>query len=123
MSPQCVKHWIAARLSQPRRWSVRLETATARAARSTTRPKLAFLAHARLRRTSPMSLYAAAAAMEALRGASYIPKAGHRLGIIFCVTAGCVQYSRRFYDEAWRNPPTASPLVFPETVFNAPSSI
>jgi 3-oxoacyl-(acyl-carrier-protein) synthase len=85
-------------------------------------PKLAFLAHARLRRTSPMSLYAAAAAMEALRGASYIPKAGHRLGIIFCVTAGCVQYSRRFYDEAWRNPPTASPLVFPETVFNAPSS-
>jgi 3-oxoacyl-(acyl-carrier-protein) synthase len=85
-------------------------------------PKLPFLAHARLRRTSPMSLYAAAAAMEALQGAGYIPRASHRLGIIFCVTAGCVQYSRRFYDEAWRNPATASPLLFPETVFNAPAS-
>jgi 3-oxoacyl-(acyl-carrier-protein) synthase len=85
-------------------------------------PKLAFLAHARLRRTSPMSLYAAAAAMEALQGAGKNLEAVHRLGIIFCVTAGCVQYSRRFYDEAWRNPATASPLLFPETVFNAPGS-
>jgi 3-oxoacyl-(acyl-carrier-protein) synthase len=85
-------------------------------------PKLAFLANARLRRTSPMSHYAAAAAMEALQGSGYIPSAGHRLGIIFCVTAGCVQYTRRFYDEAWRNPATASPLLFPETVFNAPAS-
>ncbi len=85
-------------------------------------PKLAFLAHARLRRTSPMSLYLAAAAMEALRDGGYVPVAGHRLGVIFCVTAGCVQYSRRFYDEARRNPATASPLVFPETVFNAPAS-
>ena len=85
-------------------------------------PKLAFLAHARLRRTSPMSLYAAAAAMEALEGSGYIRSAGHRLGIIFCVTAGCVQYTRRFYDEAWRNPAIASPVLFPETVFNAPSS-
>jgi 3-oxoacyl-(acyl-carrier-protein) synthase len=85
-------------------------------------PKLAFLAHARLRRTSPMSLYAAAAAMEALQSAGHSREIGHRLGIVFCVTAGCVQYSRRFYDEAWKNPATASPLVFPETVFNAPSS-
>jgi hypothetical protein len=85
-------------------------------------PKLAALAHPRLRRTSPMSLYAAAAATEALQGTGYMPSAGHRLGIIFCVTAGCVQYSRRFYDEAWRNPATASPLLFPETVFNAPAS-
>jgi hypothetical protein len=36
--------------------------------------------------------------------------------------SGCVQYSRRFYDEVLRDPPSASPLVFPETVFNAPSS-
>jgi 3-oxoacyl-(acyl-carrier-protein) synthase len=85
-------------------------------------PKLAFLAHARLRRTSPMSLYAAAAAMEALQGAGQKLETGRRLGIIFCVTAGCVQYSRRFYDEAWKNPATASPLLFPETVFNAPGS-
>jgi hypothetical protein len=36
--------------------------------------------------------------------------------------SGCVNYSRRFYDEALRDPSTASPLVFPETVFNAPAS-
>jgi len=36
--------------------------------------------------------------------------------------SGCVNYSRRFYDETLKNPATASPLVFPETVFNAPAS-
>ena len=35
---------------------------------------------------------------------------------------GCVNYSRRFYTEVLADPATASPLVFPETVFNAPSS-
>lgn len=69
-----------------------------------------------------MSIYAAVAGMEALKAGGYIGAAGHRLGIICCVTAGCVQYSRRFYDEAWRNPATASPVLFPETVFNAPGS-
>jgi 3-oxoacyl-(acyl-carrier-protein) synthase len=85
-------------------------------------PKLPRLSHARLRRSSPMSLYAAAAAEEALLNAGCMPSPEHRLGIIFCVTAGCVQYSRRFYDDAWRNPATAAPLLFPETVFNAPAS-
>jgi hypothetical protein len=33
-----------------------------------------------------------------------------------------VNYTRRFYDEALKDPATASPLVFPETVFNAPAS-
>lgn len=60
--------------------------------------------------------------MEALQNGCYKPAGGHRLGVIFCITAGCVQYSRRFYDEALRNPATASPLLFPETVFNAPGS-
>jgi hypothetical protein len=36
--------------------------------------------------------------------------------------AGCVNYSTRFYSETLRDPATASPLVFPETVFNAPAS-
>ncbi len=31
-------------------------------------------------------------------------------------------YSRRFYEEVLRDPATASPLIFPETVFNAPAS-
>ena len=45
-----------------------------------------------------------------------------RLGVIVCVMTGCVTYSRRFYEEALREPSTASPLIFPETVFNAPAS-
>jgi hypothetical protein len=36
--------------------------------------------------------------------------------------AGCVNFSRRFFDETLKDPATASPVVFPETVFNAPSS-
>jgi 3-oxoacyl-(acyl-carrier-protein) synthase len=35
---------------------------------------------------------------------------------------GCVQFSRRFYAEALENPAFASPILFPETVDNAPSS-
>jgi hypothetical protein len=79
--------------------------------------------HARLRRTSPISSFGAAAATEALGSDLDSVRNGQkRLGVLFCVTGGCVQFTRRFYDEAWRNPAMASPLVFPETVFNAPSS-
>jgi len=78
----------------------------------------AFLAHPRLRRSSPISQFAVAAALEAL---------GQQTGtqntaVILCVMSGSVNYSRRFYAETLRDPATASPLVFPETVFNAPSS-
>jgi hypothetical protein len=45
-----------------------------------------------------------------------------RLGIIVCVMAGGVTYSRRFYEETMSDPAIASPLLFPETVFNAPAS-
>lgn len=81
-------------------------------------PRPAFFGHTRLRRTSPISQYAVAAALEALGS----EKSSPRLGVILCVMTGCVNYSRRFYDETLRDPATASPLVFPETVFNAPSS-
>jgi len=82
-----------------------------------------FLAHARLRRTSPITQYAVAAALEALGGDAALVSSGSlRLGIIVCVLTGCVNYSRRFYDETLKDPATASPLVFPETVFNAPAS-
>ena len=86
-------------------------------------PRPAFFGHARLRRSSPISQYAVAAALEAL-GADIakVNDGSLRLGIVFCAMSGCVNYSRRFYDEVLRDPPTASPLVFPETVFNAPSS-
>ena len=57
------------------------------------------------------------ASVEALNGR----ETNGRLGIVFCTTCGGVGYSRRFYDEALRDPETASPLLFPETVFNAPA--
>jgi hypothetical protein len=62
-------------------------------------------------------------ALEALGNeAERFASGGERLGIVFCAMCGCVNYSRRFYDETLRDPATASPLVFPETVFNAPAS-
>jgi 3-oxoacyl-(acyl-carrier-protein) synthase len=86
-------------------------------------PRPNFLAHARLRRTSPITQYAVAAALEALGNhTAHVSNGSLRLGIIFCVMTGCVNYSRRFYDETLNDPATASPLVFPETVFNAPAS-
>src|SRR5881296_3303774 len=81
------------------------------------------LSHARLRRTSPITQYAVAAALEALgEDAARVNSGALKLGIILCVMTGCVNYSRRFYDETLKDPATASPLVFPETVFNAPAS-
>jgi 3-oxoacyl-(acyl-carrier-protein) synthase len=82
-----------------------------------------FAAHARLRRTSLITQYAVAAALEALGDeAAKVAGGSLRLGIVLCAMSGCVNYSRRFYDEVLRDPATASPLVFPETVFNAPAS-
>jgi hypothetical protein len=84
-------------------------------------PTPAIFANARLRRTTPITSFAAGAGLQAIADAKVDPKT-NRIGIILCVLAGCVQFTRRFYHEAWTNPTTASPLVFAETVFNAPSS-
>ena len=82
-----------------------------------------FLSHPRLRRTSPITHYAAAAALEAMAGLRTRPGAKNcRLGIVVCLQSGCVQYSCRFYDETLKDPATASPLIFPETVYAAPTS-
>jgi 3-oxoacyl-(acyl-carrier-protein) synthase len=86
-----------------------------------TRP--AFATHSRLRRTSSIAHYAVGAALEALgEDATALGANSNSLGIILCVMSGCVNYSRRFYDETLNNPATASPVVFPETVFNSPAS-
>ena len=79
---------------------------------------------ARLRRTSPISKFAAAAVAEALGVARLgeIAAGNLRVGVIFTLTNGCVNYSNRFYGEALAEPALASPILFPETVFNAPSS-
>lgn len=76
-----------------------------------------FFQHPRLRRSSAITRFAVAAGLEALAKHEVL-----RLGIITCVMSGCVNYSRRFYHEVLENPAAASPLLFPETVFNAPAS-
>ena len=83
----------------------------------------AFLAHARLRRASPMTHYTVSAALEALgNDAAVIQSGALSLGIVACTMTGGISYSRRFYQEVLQDPALASPLVFPETVFNAPAS-
>ena len=80
----------------------------------------------RLRRSSNVSRYLAAAAIEALegRGSSLksLSQEDFRLGVVVSCYTGCVNYSQRFYGEVLDDPATASPIIFPETVFNAPSS-
>lgn len=78
----------------------------------------------RLRRASPISKFAAAAVVEALgtQRMEAIATGGLRVGIVFTVSNGCVAYSNRFFREVVADPALASPILFPETVFNAPSS-
>jgi hypothetical protein len=83
--------------------------------------KPTLFAHARFRRVSPLSQYCGAAAVEALEGLPLALKSG-RIGLVFCLQSGPVQYACRFYQETLKDPATASPLVFPETVFAAPAS-
>jgi hypothetical protein len=85
---------------------------------------LPFLRDPRLRRTSPIAQFAVAAALEALgdERAAAVRAGTLRPGIIFAMMNACVNFSRRFYSEVLDDPHTASPLIFPETVFNAPSS-
>jgi hypothetical protein len=76
-----------------------------------------------MRRSAPITQFAVGAALEALGGDVMAVRAGTlRLGIVVCTMTGCVTYSRRFYHETLHDPAMASPLLFPETVFNAPAS-
>ncbi len=86
----------------------------------TATPRPAWLGQPRLRRCSLISQFAVGAALEALGDRSTDDLSG--LGIICSVMGGGVIYSRRFFEEVLHDPPTASPLLFPETVFNAPAS-
>lgn len=73
--------------------------------------------HPRLRRVSNVSRFAMAAAVEAMGTQST-----GSLGIIMCLMNGCVGFTNRFYNEVIDQPALASPILFPETVFNAPTS-
>lgn len=82
-------------------------------------------AHPRLRRASAISRFAAAAGLNALRnsGLTLDDQVGKRIALIFAVANGGVIYTRRFYHEIVASGANAaSPLLFPETVFNAAAS-
>jgi len=77
----------------------------------------------RLRRASPITKFSLAASLEALEQAGFPNAQGAgRLGIVQCMFNGCVQFSGKFYHEVIETPALASPLIFPETVYNAPAS-
>jgi 3-oxoacyl-(acyl-carrier-protein) synthase len=88
-------------------------------------PALTGLAHPRLRRASLISRFAAAAGMEALGNAGLKLNAQNadKTALIFAISNGGVIYTKRFYaDIVEAGAQKASPLLFPETVFNAPAS-
>jgi 3-oxoacyl-(acyl-carrier-protein) synthase len=83
------------------------------------------LAHPRLRRASVISRFAAAAGLEALQAAAVKVDSqnAQRIALIFAISNGGVIYTKRFYrDVVETGAQAASPLLFPETVFNAPAS-
>ncbi len=83
-----------------------------------------FFRHPRLRRASPISRYIASAGFEALGTSRSVAvhDGGLRLGIVVVLSTGCIAYTRRFFEEMLDDPSLASPILFPETVFNAPAS-
>ncbi|HUF62109.1 MAG TPA: beta-ketoacyl synthase N-terminal-like domain-containing protein [Verrucomicrobiales bacterium] len=80
--------------------------------------------HPRLRRASPLTRYAMAAAAEALgpQRIARLRESPFRLGIIMTMLGGGVVYSGRFFGEVLKDPSLASPILFPETVYNAHAS-
>ena len=81
--------------------------------------------HPRLRRASMVSRFAAAAGLEALQaaGVKLDSQSAERMALVFAISNGGVIYTKRFYrDIVEGGAQSASPLLFPETVFNAPAS-
>src|SRR5213595_2045583 len=86
---------------------------------------MAGFSYPRLRRASVISRFAAAAGLEALRAAGLKLESQNveRTALIFAISNGGVIYTKRFYrDIVNQGAQSASPLLFPETVFNAPAS-
>ena len=82
-------------------------------------------AHPRLRRSSAISRFAVVAGLAALEDAQLKldTTTAERTAVIFAVSNGGVIYTKRFYHEVVESgAQAASPLLFPETVFNAPAS-
>jgi 3-oxoacyl-(acyl-carrier-protein) synthase len=72
-----------------------------------------------------ISRFAAIAGLEALQaaGVKVDSQNAGRIALIFAISNGGVIYTKRFYrDVVETGAQSASPLLFPETVFNAPAS-
>ena len=83
------------------------------------------ISHPRLRRASAISRFGVAAGLQALESAGLKPEphSPGKSALIFAISNGGVTYTKRFYREIVdTGVQAASPLLFPETVFNAPAS-
>lgn len=77
----------------------------------------------RLRRSGNISKFALMAAMDAVAAAGLTPQDTKSLPILFATSDGGVNYTRRFFEGlVARGSGAGSPLLFPETVYNAPAS-
>jgi 3-oxoacyl-(acyl-carrier-protein) synthase len=79
----------------------------------------------RLRRSGTLSLLGAAAGFDAITDAGLKPGGGlgGKMAVVFAICSGGVNYTRRFYHEiVTQGANLASPLLFPETVYNAAAS-
>jgi 3-oxoacyl-(acyl-carrier-protein) synthase len=79
----------------------------------------------RLRRSGTISLLGAAAGFDAFADAGLKPDSelAARIAVVFAICSGGVNYTRRFYHEiVTQGANAASPLLFPETVYNAAAS-
>lgn len=77
----------------------------------------------RLRRSSAISHFAVAAARDAVAAAGLDADQLARTALVFAASDGGVIYTRRFFaDLVERGEGAGSPLLFPETVYNAPAS-
>jgi hypothetical protein len=75
----------------------------------------------RLRRASPISHLLIEAVSQALQGQS--DENLKQTGVVACFFLGCLNHSVRFYKEITKDGRRfASPVLFPETVFNSPIS-
>lgn len=83
-----------------------------------------FPRHKRFRRSSPISKFMAYATLDALGNERFgkIKNGEINIGISSYLQNGVVGFTRKFYTEVLDNPSFASPILFPETVFNAASS-
>jgi len=77
----------------------------------------------RLRRSGGISLLGVTAGLAALEDAGIPVEEASQGAVVFAISCGGVDYTRRFYHEVvTEGANVASPLLFPETVYNAPAS-